>query len=121
MRLCPYDRFDPTADKKATAMLARLDLYAHLVLAALIAAGSLVVIFQPQPADAQQRNVRKQPVIVAPGALVRPRAGGYSMTLSEIWGLPEMPPAPKDFGPHFDYPPGGYDLNGPPDRAPYPN
>jgi hypothetical protein len=31
--------------------------------------------------------------------------GGYSTTLSEIWGPPEMPPAPKDFGPHFDFPP----------------
>jgi hypothetical protein len=48
--------------------------------------------------------------------------GGYSMTLSEIWGVPEMPPAPKDFGPHFDYPAGGSEsLNGPPDHSPYPN
>ncbi len=92
----------------------------HFLPAALIAAGS-VFVSPPDEASAQQRNVRKQPVIVAPGALVRPKVGGYSMTLSEIWGLPEMPPAPKDFGPHFDYPPGGYDLNGPPDRAPYPN
>jgi hypothetical protein len=120
MRLCSYDRFDPTAYKKAIVMLARLDLYPRLVLAALIAAGSFIV-FHPQAADAQQPSVRKQPIIVAPGALVRPRVGGYSTTLSEIWGEPVMPPAPKDFGPHFDYPPGGYDLNGPPDRAPYPN
>lgn len=102
--------------KKAIIMLKRT----AVIIAALVAAGSVFVV-PPQAADAQQRNVRKQPVIVAPGALVRPKAGGYSMTLSEIWGLPEMPPAPKDFGPHFDYPPGGYDLNGPPDRAPYPN
>jgi hypothetical protein len=43
--------------------------------------------------------------------------GGYSTTLSEIWGLPEMPPAPKDFGPHFDFPP--QPLNGAPLHDPY--
>lgn len=45
--------------------------------------------------------------------------GGYSTTLSEIWGLPEMPPAPKDFGPHFDFPPAP--LNGGVLHDPYPN
>jgi hypothetical protein len=45
--------------------------------------------------------------------------GGYSMSLSEVWGLPEMPPAPKDFGPHFDFPP--QPLNGVPLHDPYPN
>ena len=48
-----------------------------------------------------------------------PAVGGYSMTLSDVWGLPEMPPAPKDFGPHFDFPPES--LNGPPLHDPYPN
>jgi hypothetical protein len=38
--------------------------------------------------------------------------GHYSMTLSDIWGLPEMPPAPKDFGPHFDFPPQSLMDNG---------
>jgi hypothetical protein len=86
----------------------------------LLAAGSLLAL-QPQPADAQQSGARKAPAF-APGTLnARPRGGGYSMTLSDIWGLPEMPPQPKDFGPHFDFPGGGYNLNGPPDRAPYPN
>ncbi len=47
--------------------------------------------------------------------------GGYSTTLSEVWGPAEMPPAPKDFGPHFDLP-GGADV----ERrcrhdSPYPN
>jgi hypothetical protein len=46
--------------------------------------------------------------------------GGYSMTLSEIWGLPDMPPAPRDFGPHFDYPAEG-SWNGLPTHTPYPN
>jgi len=48
------------------------------------------------------------------------RAGGYSLTLSDIWGPAKMPPAPKDFGPHFDYPP-LYELNGAPNHAPYPD
>jgi hypothetical protein len=39
--------------------------------------------------------------------------------LRDVWGLPEMPPAPKDFGPHFDFPPES--LNGPPLHDPYPN
>jgi hypothetical protein len=100
-------------------MLKRNALRRHLVLAALVAAGSVFVML-PQTADAQQRGVRKPPVIVAPLTVVRPRVGGgYSMTLSDIWGLPEMPPAPKDFGPHFDFPPES--LNGPPLHDPYPN
>jgi hypothetical protein len=92
----------------------------QLILAALVAAGSFFVL-HAQEAGAQQSGARKvPPVIVAPGALAgRPRVGGYSMTLSEIWGLPEMPPAPKDFGPHFDFPPES--LNGPPLHDPYPN
>ena len=27
------------------------------------------------------------------------------MRLSDVWGPAKMPPAPKDFGPHFDFPP----------------
>ena len=45
--------------------------------------------------------------------------GGYSLTLSDIWGPAKMPPAPKDFGPHFDFPP--EPLNGVPLHDPYPN
>jgi hypothetical protein len=45
--------------------------------------------------------------------------GGYSLTLSDIWGPAKMPPAPKDFGPHFDFPP--EPLNGAPLHDPYPN
>jgi hypothetical protein len=102
-------------------MLKRLAVvpHRHLILAALLAAGSWFVLHS-QVAEAQQNGVRRSPVIVAPGAFqTRPRVGGYSMTLSEIWGLPEMPPAPKDFGPHFDFPPES--LNGPPLHDPYPN
>jgi hypothetical protein len=54
--------------------------------------------------------------------------GGYSTTLSDIWGLPEMPGAPRDFGPNFDFPAGGSislpsstpsAIQGPPDHSPY--
>jgi hypothetical protein len=46
--------------------------------------------------------------------------GGYhgKMTRNEIlYGPAGMPPAPHDFGPHFDYPPES--LNGGPTNAPY--
>ena len=70
--------------------------------------------------EAQAQETR-----IKPGTLNTyrvPSVGGYSMTLSDIWGLPEMPPAPKDFGPHFDFPAGGnISLQGPPDHSPYPN
>jgi len=59
----------------------------------------------------------------APNAYYGPRAprsaGGYSLRLSDIWGPAEMPPAPKDFGPHFDFPP--EPLNAAPLHDPYPN
>ena len=91
-------------------------------LAALLTAG--FVFGWPTPvAQAQQtRSYRIKPGTLDTYSVPSPRAGGYSMTLSDVWGLPEMPPAPKDFGPHFDYPASGYGpLNGPPDHAPYPN
>jgi hypothetical protein len=48
-----------------------------------------------------------------------PGIGGYSMTLSDIWGPAEMPPTPKDFGPHFDFQP--EPLSGGLSHDPYPN
>jgi hypothetical protein len=45
--------------------------------------------------------------------------GGTSLRLRDIWGPPKMPPAPMDFGPHFDYPPAP--LNGAPLHDPYPH
>jgi hypothetical protein len=54
--------------------------------------------------------------------------GGYSTTLSDVWGPPEMPGAPRDFGPNFDFPAGGSislpssvpsAVQGPPDHSPY--
>lgn len=96
-------------------MLKHIKLGGLLVLASLSAA----LFFPSNDLQAQERSIssksRGQAYKVAP----TPRIGGYSTTLSEIWGEPEMPPAPKDFGPHFDFPPAS--LNGPPNRDPYPN
>ena len=88
-------------------------------LAALLTAG--FVFGWPTPvAQAQQtRSYRIKPGTLDTYSVPSPRAGCYSMTLSDVWGLPEMPPAPKDFGPHFDFPPES--LNGPPLHDPYPN
>ena len=79
-----------------------------------------------QPADAQQRQrgatAEPGPSGVPNGYYVPrgPRGvGGYSMTFSDIWGPAKMPPAPKDFGPHFDFPPES--LNSTPLHDPYPN
>lgn len=49
-----------------------------------------------------------------------PAIGGTSWTLRDVWGEPKMPPAPKDFGPGYDFTP-NYDLNGGPNQSPYPN
>ncbi len=70
---------------------------------------------------AQQRNNGAGAAPAAGGPVVAaPRGvGGYSMTLSDIWGPPKMPPAPKDFGPGFDFPP--EPLNGGLTQDPYPN
>ncbi|XSG81275.1 MAG: hypothetical protein ACPW61_09305 [Methyloligella sp. ZOD6] len=43
--------------------------------------------------------------------------GGYSTNRRQILGLDEMPPPPRDFGPHFDYQP--YPLEGGVNKAPY--
>ena len=55
----------------------------------------------------------------APRTVCRP-VGGYSrLTAHEVlWGPAGMPPAPKDFGPHFDFP--AASLNDGPTEAPYP-
>ncbi len=56
----------------------------------------------------------------AGGNVVRERGvGGYSLTLRDVWGPAKMPPAPTDFGPHFDFPP--EPLSGGLTHDPYPN
>ena len=99
-------------------MLKRTTVFRLLALAVGLTVG--VAVGWPIPeAQAQETGTTR----IKPGSLNSYRVpGGYSMTLSDVWGPPEMPPAPKDFGPHFDYPASGYGpLNGPPDHAPYPN
>ena len=49
-----------------------------------------------------------------------PAIGGTSWTLSDVWGEPKMPKPSYDY-PGYNYPPGGFDLNGPPSHSPYPN
>jgi hypothetical protein len=84
-------------------------------------AGALFVLVSMGGAEAQQRpkgNAGQAPegyyVQSGPNGV-----GGYSLRLSDIWGPAKMPPAPKDFGPHFDFPP--EPLNGAPLHDPYPN
>jgi len=98
-------------------MVSRTALFRLLALA-ILSVASFSFGLPVLDSHAQTAGARK-----SPPARVAPRdavLGGYSMTLSEIWGLPEMPPAPKDFGPHFDYPAEG-SWNGLPTHSPYPN
>jgi hypothetical protein len=91
-----------------------------LLLATIVLAAGML-----QPAKAQQNqkgNGAEQgdynyaPYYVERGSR---RVGGYSLRFSDIWGPAKMPPAPRDFGPHFDYPPES--LNSTPLHDPYPN
>ena len=43
----------------------------------------------------------------------------YRKLKRDLWGPAKMPPAPTDFGPHFDFPP--EPLNGGLNHDPYPN
>ena len=86
-----------------------------LALAAILAASSLLLLpAKEAAAEPGSRNSAQQ------GYVPRTTAtGGYSLRLRDIWGPAKMPPAPKDFGPHYDYPP--HPLNGAPVHDPYPN
>lgn len=88
---------------------------------AAILAGAALLLLTPRDSVAEPaaRNGSAQQ---EPTVTYVPRTtgtGGYSMTLRDIWGPAKMPPAPKDFGPHYDYPP--QSLNGVPIHDPYPN
>ena len=80
---------------------------------------ALIVVSAVDGVGAQQRP--KQGSAQAPHYVQRGQpVGGYSaLRLSDVWGPAEMPPPPKDFGPHFDFPP--EPLNGAPLHDPYPN
>ena len=89
----------------------------RLLLGAVLMASVLLV--RGEEARAQQPPQGAS--VQAPGGVVvRERGvGGYSLRLSDVWGPAKMPPAPKDFGPHFDFPP--EPLNGGLEHDPYPN
>ena len=106
--------------------MSRLPAFRKILLPAFFVAGTLLVLVAMQDAHAQQApsgNNAAQGTggFGAPNYVDgRPRRGGYSvLSLSDIWGPAKMPPAPKDFGPHFDFPPES--LNGAPLHDPYPN
>ncbi|MGA7373748.1 MAG: hypothetical protein WBW37_14250 [Methyloceanibacter sp.] len=99
-------------------MFKRNTLLRLLALAALLAAAHIFG-WPSHEALAQHAHQRIKPGSLNTYRVPGPAVGGYSMTLSDIWGPPVMPPIPKDFGPHFDFPPES--LNGPPLHDPYPN
>jgi hypothetical protein len=89
---------------------------------AAIVLSAVVLAFAMQEAGAQQPNNGAGSGQAPRGYYVQrgqPAVGGYSLRLSDIWGPAKMPPAPKDFGPHFDFPP--EPLNGGLLHDPYPN
>jgi hypothetical protein len=86
-----------------------------------ILASALLVSFSMGLAQAQQAPKENKGEQGAYYVQKGPQGGvgGYSLRLSDIWGPAKMPPAPMDFGPHFDFPP--EPLNGAPLHDPYPN
>jgi hypothetical protein len=93
---------------------------------AVLVAGAFVLLSAAPHVQAQQAPAggAEQGAGGVPNGHYGPRrpdrgVGFYSLTLSDIWGPAKMPPAPKDFGPHFDFPP--EPLNGAPLHDPYPN
>ena len=89
-----------------------------LPLTAILAAAALPVAAGEVTAPERTGSASAEQAQAAP--VVRERgAGGYSLTFSDIWGPAKMPPVPKDFGPHFDFPPQA--LDGGLTHDPYPN
>ena len=99
---------------------------ARLLTLAMVLVAGYVFGWPSHEAQAQQAQQGSQ---INPDSLViRPRR----LNLRDVWGPPQMPPTPKDFGQHFDFPAGGsmnlgcgpdgkqYFCGGPSD-APYPN
>jgi hypothetical protein len=96
-----------------------------LLLPATFFAGAFLVMIGAQEAKAEEEGQAAGDSSAGNYNYVVPkrrRPGGYSrLNLSDIWGPAEMPPAPMDFGPGFDFTPGGYTLEGVPNDSPYPN
>lgn len=89
-----------------------------LLLAALLIAASFGLSVEPAEAQTSAGTERSGGVVRKPHR--GPAIGGTSWTLSDVWGVPEMPEPPVE-APGFDYGAGGYQLNGPPNQSPYPN
>jgi hypothetical protein len=53
------------------------------------------------------------------GTTTAKERAAYRKLKRDLWGPAKMPPAPTDFGPHFDFPP--EPLNGGLNHDPYPN
>jgi hypothetical protein len=94
-----------------------------LILATMVLMAGYVLGCPSHEAQAQQAQQDSQ---INSGPIHR------GATLSDVWGPPKMPPEPKDFGPHFDFPSGGSQnltcgppgsqyFCGAPSEAPYPN
>jgi len=107
-------------------MLKRTALLRLLALAMVLVAS---YVFGSPSHEAQAQQAQQGSQINPDSLVIRPRR----LKLRDVWGPPMMPPTPKDFGPHFDFPAGG-SMNlecGPPDgkqyfcggpsQAPYPN
>ena len=88
-----------------------------------LAVAALFVLTSVDSAEAQQDRGSKSVGNSSGKRVYRNQGvGGTSWTLSDVWGEPEMPPPPTDFGPPgFDYSASGYTLNGAPNQSPYPN
>ena len=71
----------------------------------------LLAILLAAPMDRGDAKVRH-------GITAKERAA-YRKLKRDLWGPAKMPPAPTDFGPHFDFPPAP--LNGGLTQDPYPN
>lgn len=95
-------------------------LYRAFPLAALVVGITLAMTIESADAQQQQRrgDGSDQGLFQKPHR--GPAIGGTSWTLSDVWGKPEMP-KPSLESPGYNYPPGGYELNGPPSQSPYPN
>ena len=86
----------------------------------LVLGAASALVFATVPIDNAKAGERQHRAYAA-----KQNGGGYAgprrrrRTLRDVWGPAEMPPAPTDFGPHFDFPPAP--LNGGLLHDPYPN
>ncbi|MDJ0513049.1 MAG: hypothetical protein QNJ62_06365 [Methyloceanibacter sp.] len=99
-------------------MLTHTALFRTLPLAALIVAASFCLSIETADAQNGARSERSGGILKRPHR--GPAIGGTSWTLSDVWGVPEMPEQPIE-APGFDFGAGGFELNGPPNQSPYPN